>query len=82
MSIKNTNLQDAFLNHLRKERVPVTIYLMNGARLKGTISGFDNFVIVLQQNVRQMVYTHAITTVSPEKEVDLKFESSPQEKPA
>jgi host factor-I protein len=55
---------------------------MNGARLKGTISGFDNFVIMLQQNVKQMVYKHAITTVSPGKEVDLKIESPLQEKPA
>jgi host factor-I protein len=82
MSGKNTSLQDAFLNQLRKDKVPVTIYLMNGARLKGTISGFDNFVIMLQQNVKQMVYKHAITTVSPGKEVDLKIESPLQEKPA
>lgn len=80
MSIKNTHLQDSFLNHLRKERIPVTVFLMNGARLKGTIRGFDNFVIVLQQNVQQMVYKHAISTVSPEKEVDLKFEPTGVEK--
>ena len=80
MTIKRTNLQDLFLNYLRKERIAVTIYLINGARLKGLITGFDNFVIVLKQNVQQLIYKHAVSTISPDKEVNLRPETSPEEK--
>ncbi len=80
MTIKRTNLQDSFLNYLRKERITVTIYLINGARLKGVIKGFDNFVIILKQNIQQMIYKHAISTISPDKEVHIKHETSPEEK--
>ena len=80
MTIKRTNLQDSFLNYLRKEKITVTVYLINGARLKGLIKGFDNFVIILKQNVQQMIYKHAISTISPDKEVVIKHETSPEEK--
>jgi host factor-I protein len=72
MGKKGQNLQDAYLNYLRKEKVPVTVYLMNGTRLRGTIKGFDNFVIILKQNVQQLIYKHAVSTITPERDVELK----------
>lgn len=75
MMNKDRKLQDLYLNFLRKERIPVSIFLMNGTRLKGTIKGFDNFVVLLKQSTQQLVYKHAISTISPEREVDMKLES-------
>ena len=75
MNNKDRKLQDLYLNCLRKEKIPVTIFLVNGTRLKGTIKGFDNFIVVLKQNTQQLIYKHAISTISPEKEVVLKPES-------
>ncbi len=72
---KDRKLQDLYLNFLRKEKIPVSIFLMNGTRLKGTIKGFDNFVVLLKQSTQQLVYKHAISTISPEREVDMKLES-------
>jgi len=66
---KGTALQDPFLNALRRERVPVSIYLVNGIKLQGQIESFDQFVIVLRNTVNQMVYKHAISTVVPAKNV-------------
>lgn len=71
---KGLNLQDTYLNHLRKDKVPVIIYLTNGVRLKGTIKGFDNFVILLKENTQSLIYKHAVSTIVPEKDVDLDFE--------
>jgi host factor-I protein len=65
------NLQDLFLNQMRKEKTPVTMYLVNGARLSGTIKGFDNFVILMKQENQQLVYKHAISTIIPDKPVEL-----------
>jgi host factor-I protein len=79
MSGKNLNLQDLYLNFLRKEKVPVVIYLLSGARLKGVIKGFDNFVIVLKQNTKQLIYKHAISTITPETDVDIKLEGASEE---
>ncbi|EHQ89932.1 RNA chaperone Hfq [Desulfosporosinus youngiae] len=60
------NLQDTFLNQVRKENLPVTIYLVNGFQLKGHIKGFDNFTVVIEfEGRQQMVYKHAISTVMP-----------------
>ena len=60
------NLQDAVLNEVRKERVPVTLFLMNGFQLRGTITGYDNFVVVLvSEGKQQMIYKHAISTLAP-----------------
>ncbi len=70
------NLQDNYLNHLRKEKIPVVVYLTNGVRLKGTVKAFDNFVIVLKEVSQQLIYKHAISTIVPEKDVDLRFEQS------
>ena len=68
---KTQSLQDPFLNALRKERVPVSIYLVNGIKLQGTIDSFDQFVVLLKNSVNQMVYKHAISTVVPSRNVRL-----------
>ena len=62
---KGQSLQDPYLNALRKERVPVSIFLVNGIKLQGQIESFDQFVILLKNTVSQMVYKHAISTVVP-----------------
>lgn len=70
----NINLQDVFLNQVRKEHLAVTIYLTNGFQLKGIVKGFDNFTVVLDSEGRQqLVYKHAISTISPMKPVNLIF---------
>jgi host factor-I protein len=66
---KGQSLQDPFLNALRKERVPVAIYLVNGIKLQGQIDSFDQFVVLLRNNVSQMVYKHAISTIVPVRNV-------------
>lgn len=66
---KGQTLQDPFLNALRKEKVPVSIYLVNGIKLQGTIDSFDQFVVLLNNSVSQMVYKHAISTVVPSRSV-------------
>ena len=66
---KGQSLQDPFLNQLRKERVPVSIYLVNGIKLQGQIDSFDQFVVWLKNTVNQMVYKHAISTVVPARNV-------------
>ena len=67
---KGQSLQDPFLNALRRERVPVSIYLVNGIKLQGQIESFDQFVILLKNTVSQMVYKHAISTVVPSRPVN------------
>jgi len=62
---KGQSLQDPFLNALRRERVPVSIYLVNGIKLQGQVESFDQFVILLRNAVNQMVYKHAISTIVP-----------------
>lgn len=64
-------LQDAFLNTLRKERIPVSVFLVNGIKLQGQIESFDQFVVLLRNSVSQMVYKHAISTVVPSRNVRL-----------
>ncbi|TKF66917.1 RNA chaperone Hfq [Vibrio sp. F13] len=66
---KGQSLQDPFLNALRRERIPVSIYLVNGIKLQGQIESFDQFVILLKNTVNQMVYKHAISTVVPARAV-------------
>ena len=68
---KGQSLQDPFLNILRKEKVPVSIYLVNGIKLQGQIESFDQFVVLLKNSVSQMVYKHAISTVVPARNVKL-----------
>jgi host factor-I protein len=68
---KGHSLQDPYLNTLRKERVPVSIYLVNGIKLQGQIESFDQFVVLLRNSVSQMVYKHAISTVVPSRNIRL-----------
>ncbi len=68
---KGQSLQDPFLNALRKERIPVSIYLVNGIKLQGQIDSFDQFVVLLKNTVSQMVYKHAISTIVPARNVRL-----------
>ena len=68
---KGQSLQEPFLNALRKERVPVSIFLVNGIKLQGQIESFDQFVVLLKNSVSQMVYKHAISTVVPSRNVKL-----------
>lgn len=68
---KGQSLQDPFLNILRKEKIPVSIYLVNGIKLQGQIESFDQFVVLLKNSVNQMVYKHAISTVVPIRNVRL-----------
>jgi len=63
-------LQDPFLNTLRRERIPVSVYLVNGIKLQGVIESFDQFVVLLRNTVSQMVYKHAISTVVPARNVN------------
>lgn len=66
----NIILQDIFLNTLRKDRIPVTIYLVNGFQLKGTVKGFDNFTILIDSEGKQtMIYKHAISSINPARPV-------------
>ena len=65
---ENMNLQDAILNEVRRDKVPVTLFLMNGCQLRGTVTGFDSFVVVLvSDGKQQMIYKHAISTLAPMK---------------
>ncbi|HET8941232.1 MAG TPA: RNA chaperone Hfq [Rudaea sp.] len=66
---KGQSLQDPFLNALRRDRVPVSIYLVNGIKLQGTVESFDQFVVLLRNTVSQMVYKHAISTIVPSRNV-------------
>ena len=69
---KTQNLQDLFLNQARREKQPVTVFLMNGFQMRGTITGFDAFVVVLDSEGRQQViYKHAISTIAPTRAVEL-----------
>jgi host factor-I protein len=64
---KGVSLQEPFLNALRKEKVPVAIYLVNGIKLQGEVESFDQYVVMLRNNICQMVYKHAISTIVPAK---------------
>lgn len=76
MAANKESLQDSFLNQLRRESVPVVVYLANGVRLKGIVKGFDNFVILLKESNEQLIYKHAVSTIIPEKSLDIKIEAS------
>ncbi|MCK5189108.1 MAG: RNA chaperone Hfq [Methylococcales bacterium] len=72
---KSQNLQDNFLNTLRKEHTPVSIFLVNGIKLQGRVDSFDQYVIMLKNTMNQMVYKHAISTIVPGKPVKLTREN-------
>ncbi|PIY73576.1 MAG: RNA chaperone Hfq [Rhodobacterales bacterium CG_4_10_14_0_8_um_filter_70_9] len=72
MAADKTSLQDTFLNHVRKNKVPVTIFLVNGVKLQGVITWFDNFCMLLRRDGQsQLVYKHAISTVMPSQPINL-----------
>ena len=73
---KGQSLQDPFLNALRKDKTPVSVYLVNGIKLQGKIDSFDQFVVLLSNGVNQMVYKHAISTIVPARNVSF---SAPDE---
>jgi host factor-I protein len=76
---KTQNVQDVFLNHIRKNKVPVTIFLVNGVKLQGIVTWFDNFSVLLRRDAHsQLVYKHAISTVMPATPVQL-FEQAKEE---
>ena len=75
------NLQDTFLNQVRKDNIPVTIYLINGFQLKGQVRGFDNFTIIIDTDGKQqLVYKHAVSTISPFRAVTLSLNVADQQK--
>ena len=70
---KGQTLQEPFLNALRKEKVPVSVYLVNGIKLQGQVDSFDQFVVLLKNSVNQMVYKHAISTIVPTRMVKVPY---------
>jgi host factor-I protein len=81
MTKAQINLQDSFLNQVRKDNIPVTIYLINGFQLKGHVRGFDNFTVVLDSDGRQqLVYKHAVSTISPFKPVTFNLTAASEQK--
>lgn len=79
---KGQALQDPFLNALRKERIPVAIYLVNGIKLQGQVDSFDQFVVLLRNSVSQMVYKHAISTIVPSRNIKLPLADETQGTPS
>ena len=73
---KGAALQDPFLNILRKERIPVSIYLVNGINLQGQVESFDPFVVLLRNTVSQMIYKHAISTIVPSRAVRIPYDTA------
>ncbi|WXR61249.1 RNA chaperone Hfq [Peptostreptococcaceae bacterium AGR-M142] len=72
MKTSALNLQDVFLNQARKEKIAITIFLMNGVQLKGSVKGFDNYIVILEfEGKQQMIYKHAISTIIPAKSIPL-----------
>lgn len=79
---KSQNVQDVFLNHIRKTKVPVTVFLVNGVKLQGVVTWFDNFCVLLRRDAHsQLVYKHAISTIMPSAPVQL-FEPESEESEA
>ncbi len=71
MSRSQINLQDAFLNHVRKEKIPVVVNIAGGGKIEGLVKGFDNFVILLKHDGQHLIYKHAINSIVPERAVEL-----------
>ncbi len=84
MSTKsNVNLQDTFLNQLRRENVPATVFLINGFQIRGVVKGFDNFTVLVDSEGKQMMlYKHAISTITPARPVSTRPPESSDTKPA
>ena len=72
MAADKQNLQDTFLNHVRKTKIPVTVFLINGVKLQGVITWFDSFCVLLRREGQsQLIYKHAISTIMPSQEISL-----------
>jgi host factor-I protein len=78
---KGQMLQEPFLNALRRDRIPVSVYLVNGIKLQGQIESFDQFVVLLKSAVSQMVYKHAISTIVPARQVRFQTENGETKDP-
>ncbi|GGJ04288.1 RNA-binding protein Hfq [Alicyclobacillus cellulosilyticus] len=79
MSKPSVNIQDAFLNQVRKDKVPVIVYLVNGFQIRGVVKAFDNFTVLLESDGKQqMIYKHAISTFIPSRTVPIVFEPEPE----
>ena len=77
---KAINIQDVFLNQARKENVPITVHLVNGFQIKGNVRGFDNFTVIIEgMGKQQLIYKHAISTITPAKPVKMSAETPAQE---
>lgn len=75
MAVKLANIQDVFLNQARKENVPITVHLVNGFQIKGTVRSFDNFTVIVEgMGKQQLIYKHAISTITPAKPVQISVE--------
>ena len=72
--MRGQGFQDNYLNQLRKDKIPVVVYLTNGVRLRGMIKSFDNFVILLEESTQSLIYKHAVSTIVPEKNIEVRFE--------
>lgn len=73
---QNLNLQDAFLNKVRKENIDITIFLVNGYQIKGIVKGFDNYTIILESDGKQqLIYKHAVSTIVPFKPLPIEFDN-------
>ena len=79
MSRSQINLQDAFLNHVRKEKIPVVINISGGGKVEGLVKGFDNLVILVKHDGQHLIYKHAISTIMPERPVELVGHTRPAE---
>lgn len=82
MTTRSQSLQEPFLNALRKQKVPVAIYLTNGIKLQGQVSAFDQQVILLKNNTKQMVFKHAVATIVPSRNVVWHDAENTEEMPA
>lgn len=83
MAVKLANIQDVFLNQARKENVPITVHLVNGFQIKGTVRGFDNFTVIIEgMGKQQMIYKHAISTITPVKPVQFAIDPQATQQPA
>ena len=77
---KNTNLQDAFLTLARRQDVPLTVFLVNGFQMRGVVRGFDPFTVVLEsEGKQQLIYKHAISTIAPQRNIDLHGADEPED---
>jgi host factor-I protein len=80
MTKTQINLQDSFLNQVRKDNILITVYLVNGFQLKGSIKGFDNFTIILEGDGKQhLIYKHAISTITPSRGINFVFNETKKE---